>query len=68
MIDWSKVITADQKQREAEADKIAQVNAEALAYLASTDWYATRAFGGGKPVPADIEASRQAARDRIVSV
>lgn len=44
-----------------------QINAQALAYLASTDWYLLRAIeDSSKPVPADIVAARAAARASIV--
>ena len=43
-----------------------QINAEALAYLASTDFYILREMDNGVPCPAEIKAERQAARERIV--
>lgn len=42
------------------------INAEALAYLASTDWYVTRFAETGVAIPDDIKTLRQEARDRIV--
>jgi len=42
------------------------INAEALAYLASTDWLVIREVDAGVPCPADIKAERAAARARIV--
>lgn len=42
-----------------------QINADSLAYLASTDWYVIRMSETGKPVPDDILAARQAAREAI---
>ena len=42
------------------------INAEALAYLASTDWLIIREVDAGVPCPADIKAERAAARARIV--
>ncbi|MFM8259265.1 MAG: hypothetical protein ACKN83_05505, partial [Vulcanococcus sp.] len=43
------------------------INAEALAFLASTDWMCLRAMENpSKPIPEEIKAQRQAARDRIV--
>lgn len=68
MIDWSQAITAEQKMIATAAIEVAQTNAEAAAYLASTDWYAARAFECGKPMPPDIADARQAARDRIVKI
>lgn len=43
-----------------------KVNAEALAYLASTDWYCIRFLEAGNVVPAEILEARAAARARIV--
>lgn len=43
-----------------------QVNSEAIAYLASTDWYVTRWQEKGVPVPAEVSAERDAARARVV--
>lgn len=45
-----------------EQDKI---NAEALAYLASTDWLIVRQMDTGTPCPEEIRLARQAARERI---
>lgn len=44
----------------------AQVNAEARAYLLSTDWYVTRWQEKQTPIPAEISAERDAARLRVV--
>ena len=41
------------------------INAEALAYLASTDWYVLRLSETSTAIPADILTKRQAARDSI---
>ena len=41
-------------------------NAEALAYLASTDWMVLRSIDNGIPYPEEIKAERAAARARIV--
>ncbi len=44
-----------------------KINADALLYLSSTDWYVTRSIeNADKPIPEDIKIARQAARDRIV--
>lgn len=43
-----------------------KVNAEARAYLASTDWYAVRFAETGVVIPADIAAARQSAREAVV--
>lgn len=47
----------------SEQDK---VNAEARAYLASTDWYVTRKLETGVEIPADITTAREEARASIV--
>jgi hypothetical protein len=48
--------------------KIAQekINAEALAFLAATDWMVIRAMERGEELSPEFKAERQAARDRIV--
>ena len=66
MIDWSKVKTAQDKEREASEQLQAQINSEALAYLASTDWYVIRSKETGATIPDEILAAREAARARIV--
>lgn len=43
-----------------------RVNAEALAFLASTDWVVVRAAERGEAVPQDIREARDAARAAIV--
>ena len=43
-----------------------RVNAEALKYLADTDWLIIRELDSGEACPADIKAERAAARARIV--
>ncbi len=43
-----------------------QINAEALAYLASTDWLVIREMDAGIPCPAEVKTERAAARARIV--
>lgn len=43
-----------------------EINAEALAYLASTDWLIIREVDAGVPCPAEIKAERAAARARVV--
>lgn len=44
----------------------AQKNAEARAYLASTDWYVVRKAETGQEIPADVLQKRQEARDAVV--
>jgi len=41
-------------------------NAEALAYLASTDWLIIREIDSGVPCPVDVKAKRAEARSKIV--
>lgn len=43
-----------------------KINAESLAYLASTDWLIIREIDAGVPCPVEIKATRQAMRERIV--
>ena len=50
------------------ADPQIQINAESLAYLASTDWYVIRKQETGTDIPEDILTNRQAARDAIKEV
>lgn len=41
-------------------------NAEALAYLAETDWMVIREIDAGVPCPVDVKAKRAEARSKIV--
>jgi hypothetical protein len=43
-----------------------KINAEALAYLASTDWMVIREMDSGLPCPAEVKSARAAARAKIV--
>ena len=43
-----------------------QINKEALAYLAETDFYVIRMMDVGIPMPEGMQVLRQQARDRIV--
>lgn len=43
-----------------------QVNEEALAFLASTDWLVIRQHETGIPVPADVLENRRLARNKVV--
>lgn len=43
----------------------AEINTEALAYLASTDWYVVRFSETGIAIPDDVKAKRQESRDII---
>tara|TARA_R110002111_G_C5687165_1_gene344421 strand:- start:56 stop:424 length:369 start_codon:yes stop_codon:yes gene_type:complete len=53
---------------DAVAEPTAQevTNGESMAYLASTDWYASRKADTGEAIPSDIAALRAAAREAIV--
>lgn len=42
------------------------INAEALAFLAATDWKVVRAMERGEELSPEFKAERQAARDRII--
>lgn len=44
----------------------AEINAEALEYLASTDWMVLREADGGQAMSAEVRAERAAARARVV--
>ena len=46
----------------------AQLRAEAQAYLDSTDWMVTRHAETGRPIPDDVKARRQAARETLNEV
>jgi hypothetical protein len=41
-------------------------NAEALAYLAETDWMVIREIDAAVPCPVDVKAKRAEARSKIV--
>ena len=53
---------------DAVAEPTAQevTNNESMAYLESTDWYASRKADTGEAIPSDIAALRAAAREAIV--
>ena len=66
-----KIISADKNGFPAHADPEPvdpqiQINAEARAYLANTDWYVIRHQETGQEIPAEILTKRQEARDSIV--
>jgi hypothetical protein len=54
--------TADDLAAERAAQERDAARAEALAYLAETDWFVTRLAETGKPVPDDVAARRATAR------
>ena len=67
--DVSGYITAwEANAPDAEVEPTAQevTNAESMAYLASTDWYASRKSDTGEAIPSDIAALRAEARAAIV--
>jgi hypothetical protein len=41
-------------------------NQESLKYLKDSDWYVTRQAETGKPIPEDVSAKRQTARESII--
>jgi len=53
---------------DAVAEPTAQevINAESMAYLASTDWYASRKADTGEAIPSDIAERRAEARAAII--
>ncbi|MEQ4616715.1 MAG: hypothetical protein ABN482_01565 [Corticimicrobacter sp.] len=67
-IDLSGLRTTEQKAAESAHAEQQRINAEARAYLSSTDWYVTRRRETGQDVPPDIAAKRQAARDRVIDI
>ena len=50
---------------EIAANTQAETNATSLAYLASTDWYASRKADTGEAIPSEITTLRAAARAAI---
>jgi hypothetical protein len=58
--------TADEILHRVQSAAQEEINAQALQYLASTDWYVIRCQETGTPIPADVLAERQAARARVV--
>lgn len=66
-IDMSLLISEEETQSLASQQKQMQTNAEARAYLESTDWYVLREAETGVSVPIDIRAKRASCRDTIVS-
>ena len=56
----------DAEEEVAEPTAQEVINAESMAYLASTDWYASRKADTGEAIPSDIAALRAAAREAIV--
>lgn len=63
--DGWQVIPAGQPLPEAPKSQL-EINSEARAYLAGTDWYVIRQQETGEPVPAEVLAKRNAARAMVV--
>ena len=51
---------------EIAANTQTELNETSRAYLASTDWYASRKSDTGEAIPDDIAAARATARERII--
>ena len=64
MIDFTKMKTSEQREAEQLAELRASVRAEALSYLAKTDWFVTRLTETGKAIPDDVLKLRQEARTK----
>ena len=56
----------DAEEEVAEPTAQEVTNGESMAYLVSTDWYASRKSDTGEAIPSDIAALRAAAREAIV--
>lgn len=54
-------IKVDWSQRQTLAERRDDIG-KARKYLAETDWYVTRQNETGKPMPEDVRAAREAAR------
>lgn len=61
-IDFSRIVTAAERSAQAEAEDLKRRTAEAVAFLASSDWLVVRQAETGEPIPEDISAARAAAR------
>lgn len=66
-IDWSAVISAENKiaARASRAHDAEQARAQQ--YLAETDWYVIRAADAGTPIPDTVRTRRAAARGLLSS-
>lgn len=64
-IDFSLVVTAEAKAAAAQLEEVRIGIAAASAVLAESDWMVIREAEGGPPVPDEIRALRQDARDLI---
>lgn len=65
---WLETNTPEPEFTDAELAQQAQdkINQEALAYLASTDWYVTRFTETGVAIPDDVTTKRVEARASII--
>ena len=64
--DGNLTIAPEYTDAEIAANAQELTNATSRAYLASTDWYATRKYETGVAIPADVTTAREAARSAIV--
>jgi hypothetical protein len=65
MINWTGLVTAQDKIAAEKKLKQDLINQESLKYLTETDWYVTRKQETGVDIPEDILTKRQAARDKV---
>lgn len=64
-IDFTKMKTAEQKEREAAHAEQERINREARNYLTETDWYVLRFQETGVEIPEDVLSKREEARERV---
>lgn len=62
-ITWTR-----REQVDIDRSEQSKVNAQALAYLASTDWYVVRSAETAEAIPEEVLQEREAARARIVKL
>ena len=67
-IDFTKMKTAEQKEREAAHTEQERINREARSYLSETDWYVLRFQETGVEIPEDVLTKRAEAREKVVAV
>jgi hypothetical protein len=65
--DWVVSLKIVEEEILSKEEAQAKINADALAYLASTDWYVIRLAETGAAIPTEILAARQQARDSITT-
>jgi formylmethanofuran dehydrogenase subunit E len=61
-IDFSQVITQEDREEKLLQEQEEEARREAIDYLNSTDWYITRFVEVGTPVPEEITNERAKAR------